>query len=304
MRALNLIPLNALRAVEAVARHGALQAAADELGVTIGAVSQQVIRAERQLGRTLFERRPRGMVPTAAGAELAERLSEGFGTIARAVKTLKRRDPTILTVSVAPVFAARWLVHRLGAFAADHPEISLRIDATDRLVDPGSGDVDLCIRVGRGDWPGGLAEMLLEQRIFPVCSPATAARVKEPMDLLALPAVIDGRAMFGWDVWLDAVGLGGRAVHPAHVFNEASLCLDAVISGQGIMLAWQTLAAHALRAGHLVAPFGPWVRTGLAHYVVTAPHAPRHAGVEAFRLWLRRELAADMAELSARFEPP
>lgn len=301
MRDLNTVHLNALRAVEAVGRLGSLQAAADELGVTIGAVSQQVIKAERQLGRTLFDRQPRGMVPTGAGSEFLEGLSAGFLTLSRAVSAVRRHDDTILTVSVAPVFAARWLVHRLGSFAERHPNIRLRIDATDRIVDPATSDVDVCIRVGRGDWPGVQSELLIEQKVFPLCAPAIAARLEKPADLFQHPAVIDGRAMFSWDVWLEKVGLGGRPLVTGHVFSEASLCLDAVIAGHGIMLAWQTLAAYPIRTGQLVIPFGPWVKTGLAHYFVTATNIPRRASVEAFRAWIRDELARDMADLETRF---
>ena len=123
MKSLNQVHLNGLRAVEAVARLGSLQAAAEELGVSIGAVSQQVIKTEQQLGRTLFERTSRGMVPVETAAEILSRLSDGMRHLSSAVTLAKRSDDRLLTISVAPVFAARWLVHRglFRTFPANQP---------------------------------------------------------------------------------------------------------------------------------------------------------------------------------------
>lgn len=297
MKNLNLVHLNGLRAVEAVGRLGSLPAAAEEMGVSVGAVSQQVIKAEQQLRHKLFDRQPKGMVPTDAGVQILPRLAEAFRLLSGAVASAHHRNDDVLTISVAPVFAARWLVYRLGAFSERHPEISLRLDASTRLVDPATSDVDLCIRVGKGQWPGTQAELLLEQRIFPVCAPALAEPLSSRKELLALPVIIDGHAMFSWDLWLDAAGLSGRTVNTRHVFNEASLCLDSAISGQGVMLAWQIIASHAIRAGQLTVPFGPWVRTGDGHYLVTAEGARKNAKVDAFKAWIREELDRDMAAL-------
>jgi len=298
MKNLNQVHLNGLRAVEAVARLGSLQAAAEELGVSIGAVSQQVIKTEQQLGRPLFERTSRGMVPVETATDVLARLSDGFRHLSGALALARRSDESVLTISVAPVFAARWLVHRIAAFSERFPEIGLRIDANDRLTDAIQTDLDLRIRVGRGHWPGFKAELILEQRIAPLCTPAMAATLAKPSDILDLPKVIDGRAMFTWDVWLSAVGLAGAEIKARHTFSEASLCLDAAIAGQGVMLAWQTIASHQLQHGQLVAPFGPAVKTGFGHYFVTAENARRSDKVEKFKRWLKREIEEDMERLA------
>ncbi|OLP61569.1 LysR family transcriptional regulator [Xaviernesmea oryzae] len=291
MKSLNLVHLNGLRAVEAAARLGSLPAAARELGVTIGAVSQQIGKTERQLGRPLFQRLPRGLavLPEAQGV-IAE-LAEGFVRLERAVAEARRRDETVLTISVAPVFAARWLVPRLDRFEARHPGLRLRLDATTRLVDLDAEGVDLAIRVGRGDWPGAGAELLLAQQVFPVCAPTLADSLHVPADVLRLPAVLDGRSMFSWDLWLSAAGLGGQSMSVRHVFNEASLCLDAAIAGQGLFLAWQTIACDALGAGRLIAPFELRVPTGLGHYILTPRGRRLGPAVTALRAWLFDEIA-------------
>jgi len=290
MRNLNLVHLNGLRALEAVGRLGSLQAAAEELGVSIGAVSQQVIKAEAQLDQVIFERTPKGMVATEAGARLLAGLTEGFNALSQAVATTQRHDDSILTISVAPVFAARWLVYRLDRFAERHPEINLRMDATTRLVNPALCDVDIGIRVGNGQWPDVKAELLLQQEVFPVCSPAMAARLRETADILSLPAVIDGRAMFTWEVWMREAGLSGKTLETRHIFNDASLCLDAAIAGQGVMLAWQTLAGFALQQQQLVAPFGIRAKTGFGHYFITAESSREPKKVKDFKAWIREEM--------------
>lgn len=290
MNNLNLVHLNGLRALEAVGRLGSLQAAADELGVSVGAVSQQVIKAEAQLGQPVFQRLPRGMMPVDSVRPMLARLSEGFHALSEAVAIGRRQDDALLTISVAPVFAARFLVHRLDRFSSLHPEIRLRMDATTRLADLGVDDIDLGIRVGPGTWPGVDAELLIEQTVFPVCSPALAEKLKEPKDILKLPAIIDGPSMFSWEIWLNEAGLSGAGMATRHVFNDASLCLDATIAGQGVMLAWHTLATYALEQGRLVEPFSIRAHTGMGHYLVTRAGARMPAKVRAFREWLKTEL--------------
>nr|CAD6612393.1 LysR family transcriptional regulator [Rhizobium sp. Khangiran2] len=292
MKNLNMPHLNGLRAVEAVARLGSLQAAAEEMGVTIGAVSQQVIKAEAQLGRSVFLRQPKGMVPLDAARPMLARLTEGFHALSQGVALGRPTDENLLTVSVAPVFAARFLVHRLDSFSRLHPLIRLRIEATTALADLDGGDVDVGIRVGRGVWPGVDAELLMEQRVFPVCAPALAAELREPADILRLPAIIDGPSAFSWDVWLQQAGLAGHRMTTRHVFNDASLCLDATMAGQGVMLAWQTLASFALEQGRLVKPFALEAATGMGHYLVTRAGVRQPAKVRAFADWLRAEMQA------------
>lgn len=299
MKELNTVHLNGLRAAEAAGRLGSLAAAAEELGVTPGAVSQQIAKTEAQLGRVLFERSPRGLVVTDAGRPLLARLSTAFAELAEAVVQARRRDESVLTVSVAPVFAARWLVYRLNGFAERHPEIRLRIDATTKLANLDASDVDLAIRVGSGGWPGVRSELLLEQEVFPVCSPALAAGLRVPADILKLPAVIDEHAMFSWEVWLKAAGLSGARMTVRHTFNDASLALDAAIAGQGVMIAWQTLAGYAVMKGSLVAPFGICARTGFAHYFVTSALRRESKAVIAFKRWVRDEVEEGMRQLAA-----
>lgn len=290
MDKLNIVHLNGLRAVEAVARLGSLAAAARELGVSPGAVSQQVSKTEAQIGLALFDRTPRGIVPLPAVQAFLARLTDGFATLDTALAEVRRRDDTVLTISVAPILASRWLVHRVSDFAARHPDIRLRIEADDRIAQMGRGDIDVALRVGRAGWGDADAEWLLDELVFPVCAPALAARLRKPADLLTVPVVVDGPSVFGWDVWLEPAGLGGAALNIRHVYSDGSLCLDAAISGQGVFLAWETLAQYALKSGQLVEPFSLRAPTGRATYFVTPKGRRPTPAVRAFRDWVREEL--------------
>lgn len=291
MKSLNRFHLNGLRALEAAGRLGSLRAAAEELGVSVGAVSQQILKSEEQFGRPVFERHPKGLKPTLFGQEVLRYLSAGFAEISAGLALADRRREGVLTVSVAPVFAGKWLVWRLQRFRELHPEIRIRIDADVALVDPHTSDVDVCIRVGRGGWPNLEAERLLDQLVFPVCSPALAERLREPRDLSHVPIIREPTPMFGWNAWLGPNGLDEAILGDGPVFSDASLCLDAAVAGQGVFLGWETLACDAISMGRLSAPIPDRYGTGISYWFVTSRSRPSTRLVEAFRGWLKAELA-------------
>lgn len=292
MQELNRVPLRALRAVEAVARCGTIAAAAEELRVTPGAVSQQVARAEATLGLALFDRGPRGMTPTPRAAEVCRLLGAGFAQIAAAVARTEVARDEILTISVAPIFAARWLIWRLPRFSAAHPGLRVRLDAELGLVEPGRSDVDLCIRVGRGGWPRVRAERLVPQVIFPVCSPEVAERIRAPADLAGVPIIREPHPMFGWDDWLGPEGQSEAILGDGPVFSDAALCLDAAISGAGVFLTFESVAADPLAHGRIVAPLPGRRATANSYWLVTAADRSLSAPARRFRDWLKDEIAA------------
>ncbi|MEQ9812538.1 MAG: LysR substrate-binding domain-containing protein [Azospirillaceae bacterium] len=290
MRNLNRVHLHGLRVLESVGRLGGLAAAAAELGVTVGAVSQQVRKAEEQVGLAVFERTAAGLRPTAAGRRLLDRLTVGLQILDEA---LVRADPTpdnTLVVSVAPVFAAKWLVPRLTLFNDAHPDFRIRIDADSRNVDLAAAGVDVAIRVGRGGWPEVRAERLIEQIVFPVCSPRLQESLRAVGDLRHAPIVRERTSLINWDIWLEPHGLQSADLPPGPVYSDAALCLDATIAGQGVMLAWQTLAHDALAQGQVVRPFPASVRSGIGYYLVTPPSRRPSPAAAAFIDWVRAEI--------------
>lgn len=291
MKNLSRVHLNGLRAVEVVGRLGSLAAAAAELGVSPGAVSQQVIRCEERLGGAIFVRTGRGIAPTAFGRAVIERLTAGFTVLDEAVALTQHHAETVLTISVAPIFASRWLVPRLARYSQLFPDIKVRLDASVGLVNPDASDIDIAIRVGDGRWPGVATDFLLAQEVFPVCSPKLAERLREPRDILSVPILRDANSTISWDVWLEPFGLSEKTLHEGHSFTDASLCLDATIAGEGMMLAWQTLAQYALSVGQVVAPFAERAPTGLGYWLVTSATKDEPRRVRDFKRWIKKEIA-------------
>jgi LysR family glycine cleavage system transcriptional activator len=296
MENLNRVHLNGLRALEAAGRNRSLMRTAAELGVSAGAVSQQIIKAEKQLGAVVFERTPKGLEPTPFGQALLARLTAGFRELDGAVGMVGRDSASMLTLSVAPVFASKWLVPRLGRFHRAHPELRVRMESTVDLVDPDRSDIDVAIRVGLGNWPKVKAEFLLPQEVFPVCAPDLAPMLEQPADLAKLPIIRDINSTLDWKLWLENFGLDESILRTGDSFTDAALCLDAAIAGQGVMLAWQTLAHDAMQAGLLVAPFPERVRSSYGYFLITSGTRREPNKVAAFRDWLKGEIARTVAE--------
>lgn len=292
MVSLNQLHLNGLRAVEAVLRGGSLQFAASELGVSASAISQHIARAEAQLKRSIFERPPGGLAATPFGVEFGRRLSAGFEELARAAALAEDSAPKTLVVAAAPVFASRWLMPRLMRHFERYPEVLLRIDASPKLSDLDNSDVSVAIRLGKGDWAGVRAELLFEVREFPVCTPQMATHLKSVDDLRNAWVILDDNTMLGWTMWFEAAGVEPVPMQTGARFSDPMLCLESVLEGHGLMLAWDLLAGEALRDGRLVAPFGVTATTGLGYYVVTSAKRRPDEKVRRFISWMHDEIAA------------
>ncbi|HJU17332.1 MAG TPA: transcriptional regulator GcvA [Stellaceae bacterium] len=296
----HLPPLAALRAFEAAARHMSFSKAAEELNVTPAAISHQIHALEADLGVRLFRRLNRSIALTASARVLLPGLSEAFAGIRTAVRRLRaHNDAGTLTVTVSPSFAAKWLVLRLHRFQERHPEVDVRISATDEVVDLTRGDFDLAIRYGSGRYLGLEVEPLLRNEVFPACSPqllASGPPLRTPEDLRH-HALIHDRAIDRdplaptWPMWLKAAGVRDVPAEAGLSFSASHLALDAAIAGHGVVLAYSTIAAADLAAGRLVRLFSLALPDLFAYYVVTAPGALERPKVRAFRDWLRRESA-------------
>jgi len=299
----SLPSLNALRSFDAAARHQSFTRAAEELCVTQGAVSHQVKALEAELGVKLFNRERTGLVITSAGRDYLTVVRDAFDRIALGTEQLtERRRSGPLVVSTSPDFAAKWLVHRLGRFAAAHPEIELNVSATMHHVDFASEEVDLAIRHGAGNWPGLDVVNLCPEELFPVCSPALLRRhggIRRPQDVLRFPLLhLNDRR--DWSKWLEAAGTSGARPLPGPVLNHASMLIDAAIGGQGVALARTTLAATDLLNDRLARPFSVAIPLSNTFWII-CPKATRNLPkLVAFREWLLAEAAADVQLLEGR----
>ncbi|KFL25786.1 hypothetical protein JP74_17180 [Devosia sp. 17-2-E-8] len=286
------IPLNALRAIEIVARRGALSPAAEELGVTPGAVSQHIRRAEERLGIQLFERTPRGLVPTPELVDQLPRLTEGFDHLATGLAGLRPDAETSLTITVGSMFASLWLVPRLGRFAALHPDIELRLVATSKFLDLGRQDIDCGVRFGLGHWPGVEASLFGRRDYSPFCAPELAARLSTPADLARVQVIRDESTLLNWDTWLAAAGVAEAPTMAGPSYTDPLLAYEAALAGQGVLLVMDMLMVDALATGRLVRPFPVGVESEYAHWFVSAAGRRLRKPARLFRDWLEAEMAA------------
>jgi LysR family glycine cleavage system transcriptional activator len=284
-------PLNGLRVFEVVARHLNFRLAAEELGVTQGAVAQQIRGLEAELGLKLFERHSRSLAMTEAGRGYITNIRRAFELIAEATEAL-RPEPFHLTISVTPSFAAKWLLPRLPAFTSSHPDIDLRIVASDRLSNFQTDAVDLAVRYGHPPFGSGLtAELLFDEAIVAVASPFLVDKLGKPEKdgNVARYALLHDAHDF-WPQFLDkALKRGTRAPTKNIRFNQTSLAIDAAIAGQGLALASRFLVEEDIASGRLVRVLSSELRAGSGFYVI-APRRPRHpTPVAAVTKWLFAE---------------
>ncbi len=303
----HLPPLNALRAFEAAARHLSFTKAAHELSVTPAAVSQQVRSLESHLGVTLFRRRNRSLLLTDAAQACLPFMREGFDRLAEGVDRLRSANTGgVLAVSVAPSFASKWLVPRLGRFSQAHPDIEVWVSSSMELVDFNRDDVDLAIRYGTGRYPGVKVERLLSEYVFPVCSPKLlegAQPLRTPDDLCNYPLLHDDSpddddSCPDWTMWLKAAAVSCVDAARGPRFNQSSLVLEAAASGRGVALAKSALASGDIAEGRLVKPFETTLPIDFAYYMLCPESKLTLPKVATFRAWLIEMARAEAGDSS------
>lgn len=288
-----LPPLNALHAFEVAARYLSFQQAAEELDVTPTAISHQIKILEDRLGLKLFRRRPRPLVLTEAGKALYPAVGTSLDAMAEAIARLKQEsESTDLTVSVTTVCATKWLLPRLSEFQQNHPQIDLRLQTSNDVVNLHAQTVDLAIRYGRGSYQG-LVCKLMSDVFVPVCSPyllKSKHPLKEPNDLVHHPLlhfewIHYGESAPNWKNWLALAGVDGIDPLRGLKFNEESLAIQAAIAGQGVALCSSIHVADDVALGFLVQPFDI-VLNGLSYYAVYLEHHPKKQFIIKFVGWL------------------
>jgi LysR family transcriptional regulator of beta-lactamase len=284
------LPLNALRAFEASARHLNFTRAAVELCVSQGAVSHQVAQLERRLGTHLFHRLPRGLALTDEGYALAPVLAETFDRVAATLdQYADGRFREGLKVGVVGTFATGWLLPRLDAFNRAHPSIDLRISTNNNRVDLVGEALDFAIRFGDGAWHGTHAEPLLAAPMAPVCAPAIARRLKSPTDLVH-ERLLRSYRPDEWALWFDAANLPVPVLR-GPIFDSSALMASAAGAGFGVALAPLAMFTRELASEQLVQPFPVEIDAG-RYWLTRLISRRENAGMRHFRDWLMEEMAA------------
>ena len=295
------IYLNALRAFEVSARHQSFSAAATELNVTPAAVGQLVRTLEDWLGTPLFLRSASGkarLLATEAAEQALPDIRAGFDRLALGLERLKEGSASgVLTVTVSPAFAAKWLLPRIDRFQSAWPDTDVRLDTSLKAVDFVAQRIDIGVRYGMGVWPGLTALKLMEEEVYPVCSPKLLREhpFGTPADL-ALETLIhdlsmDSQAAFpSWEAWLRKAGVSNLAVTRGLKINNSAAVLQAAAEGHGIALARTIMAQDDLPSGRLVRLFSEIsFPSPLAYFIVYRPGCSSKPKLAAFRDWLINE---------------
>lgn len=292
------LPLNALRAFEAVAAHLSFTGAAQSLNVTTAAVSSHIKSLEEFLETPLFVRHSRSVRLTPQGARLLPGVQRGMSELTRAVDQLRLdRSSGLLNISLLGSFLQKWLLPRLGDFYQKHPEVDLRFSASRELVDFMQTDFHAAVRYGGGSWPQIQAEKMLDDWVFPVASPTLFAKlgaINTLADLNKYPLLHS--ASEPWIDWLRRVGGDTTRVERGPILDDSASVLAAAEQGHGLALARWSLVAGDLASGRLVRPSSQSVRQHNSYYFVAPAHNFEVPKVIRFRNWLR--------EVCSEFPPP
>ena len=287
----HLPSLPALRVFEAAGRLESFTLAADELDVTTSAVSRQIGALERALGVKLFERLPRGLRLTPEGTRYLAEVADALRRLEQASAALRGGARRTLRLSVLPSFAGNWLVPRLPAFEAAHPDVDVMLEATTRYADFRHEQVDLAIRFGTGPWDGLASEPLLPLEYYPVCKPNRLRSLRRPADLARDTWLDEVHIPDAWPRWLQAAGVPGIEPVRRLTYDNAQLMLDAAMAGQGIALATDVLAERYIRERRLAQPFAIRAESRATYHLAMRPDDRARADVHAFRDWVVAEMA-------------
>lgn len=301
--------LDFLKGFEATGRHLSFTKAAQELFVTQSALSRQVQALEEALGVPLFVRRHRALALTPAGMAFHRDVAAMLGALVSAADAARgvHRAPG-LTLSTTVSFASLWVIPRLPAFRARHPDVEVYVSADDRLADLGRGDVDVAVRYLDDSRAPENGVKLFGERMLPVVSPKLMRRgspaLAKPADLAQHVLLHlddpDGRTPWlDWSVWLTSNGQPGMKAAGSLRFKLYDQVIQAAVGAQGIALGRVPLIAEYLRDGRLVAPFPKRYESTRGYFAVIAPHAADRADVAAFVDWLRDEATTEAARATA-----
>jgi len=296
------IGVGQLRAFEAVARHLNFRAASEELALTQSAVTRQIQALEDEVGVSLFLRHTRAVELTAAGAQLLQAVLPSLERLDSAVRQVRRSAARkSVAISTWASFASMWLIPRLEAFQSQHPDIDIRIDASDALVDLDTADVDLVLRYTQASNVPAHAVHLFDEQLTPVVSPWLLKNrpLQRAEDLAHFTLIEANEAQHSqpmtwltWRHWLDVYRL--RKLEPKRwlYFGYAYQIAQAALAGQGVALTRMPLVADSLRSGDLIEVLpGMRLDSPMAYWLIAAPHSHARPEVQAFCEWLTGQAA-------------
>ncbi len=291
-----LPPLNAIRAFEAAARRLNFSRAAEELGVTQGAISKQVIQLEDYIGAKLFERRPGGLSLTQEGLAVRDAVAPAFASLDSAFARYHRRPPrsNVCRISTLASFASQFLAPRLSAFEKQHPDLRLEILTSDRLVDLSREEVDFSVRYGPGGRSDVIETPLTKALLAPVASPRVMAQFKGK-DTAALLGGVRRIQVFSnneWDVWSKAAGVELADARGSFIMEDFVVAIEAVRVDEGVALLPEILVRQHLANGEMTLFSPVMAEWNATYYTAHVPGAERQPHIRRVLDWLRKEVDA------------
>lgn len=281
------LPLTALRAFEAAARLGGFSTAAEELGVSPGAISAHVKTIEDTLGAALFNRTARGVTLTSLGLRVLPEFTTAFDRLGEAVQSLRlEAAPHIVHIAALPAIAQFWLSPRLPDLRAAAPEISISITAMETPPNLKRAPFDLCLFYGTPHT--GPGDCLARDVVFPVCAPAVAAQLRVPQDLKNVPCLTDTSWSSDWASWAKAAMPETPFAPRGPVFSLYALAVEETINGAGVLMGHGALIAPHLAAGTLVAPFDTKVQLAQSLHMWSLRPLRKSSPAGRVAAWLRR----------------
>jgi len=289
-----LPPLAAIRVFEAAARHENYSRAAEELALTQAGVSYQIKLLEERLGAPLFVRRGRGVALTELGRRIAPRATEAFAILGDAFSAARAENESVLNVTVSGTFATNWLAARIGDFNIARPELAVRLDVTDRLVDMTASEFDIAIRGTQTPprTPGLVSEFLVHQMVTPMATPEFLGRhpVRSRGDLLDVPRISPSDEW--WDLWFGLFDdLAYESARPKGLlFDSQVLDGNAALASHGVAVLSPLMFRREIATGMLVQIFPEMADDHRCFWLVYPEHKRRLTKVRMFREWLMRSL--------------
>lgn len=287
---LGRVPLQSLRHLEAVVRNGTFEAAARELNVTSGAVSQQIKRLEDALGVGLFTRSGNRSIPNDRAVEIARTLNDAFSRIEAVLDAqTDRARSQVVKVKVFQTWANRWLIPRLDQFSQQFPDIAVEFFTGYGAVDLNREGIHLALHLGNSEDEGAVAVPLLTPHLAPVCTPAVAAGISGVRDLLQMPRIASRNRMQDWARWTAATEFVPDESRPLMVFSNSTLVYEAALAGNGVAVAQLELVLGDLQSGRLVRPLPQVVEAEGPLCLIMVDGAMRRPAPRHFRDWIITE---------------
>lgn len=290
-----LPPLNSLRLFEASARLLSFKNAAEELLLTPSAVSHGIQSLEDWLGTPLFLRTTKGIVLSEAGTAYIPVVRQALELLANGSANIANQQGLgQLAISMAPTFAAKWLLPRLHRFRERHPDIRIVIDTSHERSELSDVGVDLAIRMGRGNWHGFIADKLLNEAMVPVCAPAILERVRELKDIEQSPLIHVTTVSEDWAAWAAGCGRPAPDLAKGLHFDTIQMAFEAASQGLGVAIGRKPLVNSELEAGSLVEVWET-VNSNTSYWLIGAESRADDPRIIAFRSWILDEVKVDLA---------